>query len=489
MVLFFIVLYFPPKGIHLTDDISLKFITYNELFGEDTVEYADITNIIDQSEEFKEVSPPVEDTLKDIDKNADALSQDTLTDIAQQYEALNQRLLKKEIHHLILPPGQPHLLDDFFEKCLNARENKELVRVMHYGDSQIEADRITAYIRNKFQKKFGGSGVGLVPLQQPGNFQFSVKQTLYGDWKRYTAFGKRDTTLNHEKYGALLSFSHHQSTSGSVGVLFTESPYAYHSVRNFNVLKAFYGNTGGAVFYEIFDKEKELLDADISESSFSVKQIVYRSDSLLRDIEIRFTPKKPFDVYGLSLESSSGIIIDNIPLRGSSGIVFTKINQDHLERMYSLLEPSLIILQFGGNVVPYIHRSAGKYGNWFSSQLKLIKELNPATPVIVIGVADMSTKIKGKYVSYPAVDEVRNVMKEAALNNGCAYWDMLEAMGGLNSMPSWVYSDPPLASKDFIHFNMRGARVISELFYNALMWELAKFEKKIINQLSTNDSL
>ena len=40
------------------------------------------------------------------------------------------------------------------------------VRVVHYGDSQIEEDRITNVLRERWQKQYGGGGVGLLPLHQ-----------------------------------------------------------------------------------------------------------------------------------------------------------------------------------------------------------------------------------------------------------------------------------------------------------------------------------
>ena len=38
-----------------------------------------------------------------------------------------------------------------------------LVRIVHYGDSQIEEDRITNVFRRELQERFGGQGVGIVP--------------------------------------------------------------------------------------------------------------------------------------------------------------------------------------------------------------------------------------------------------------------------------------------------------------------------------------
>ena len=50
-------------------------------------------------------------------------------------------------------------------------------------------------------------------------------------------------------------------------------------------------------------------------------------------------------------------------------------------------------------------------------------------------------------------------------------------MGGENSMPDWVFAEPPLARKDFLHFTRDGARIVGELFCMALALEYMKFAK------------
>ena len=51
------------------------------------------------------------------------------------------------------------------------------IRVVHYGDSQIEEDRITNILRENWQKQYGGGGVGLIPLHQTIPTR-SIRQTL-----------------------------------------------------------------------------------------------------------------------------------------------------------------------------------------------------------------------------------------------------------------------------------------------------------------------
>jgi len=82
----------------------------------------------------------------------------------------------------------------------------------------------------------------------------------------------------------------------------------------------------------------------------------------------------------------------------------------------------------------------------------------------------------GAYESYPNIEKIRNAQRNAAFKANCAFWDLYEAMGGKNSMPSWVFAKPvPLAGKDFTHFTPEGAKIVSEMLYKALLVEYAKF--------------
>jgi hypothetical protein len=55
---------------------------------------------------------------------------------------------------------------------------------------------------------------------------------------------------------------------------------------------------------------------------------------------------------------------------------------------------------------------------------------------------------------------------------------MYDAMGGKNSMPAWVNAEPELARPDYVHFSTRGARLIANMFYNALIFEHKSFLNK-----------
>ena len=54
-----------------------------------------------------------------------------------------------------------------FMNILKNESKTKVVRILHYGDSQLEGDRITDYFRNKMQRRFGGKGPGILLPNEP----------------------------------------------------------------------------------------------------------------------------------------------------------------------------------------------------------------------------------------------------------------------------------------------------------------------------------
>jgi lysophospholipase L1-like esterase len=471
-ILLVIAVLFPEKGLSLSENLVVRFASPRDIFSVQEVEYADISEII-------KAQSPVTDSLSgDSILIPDNDVWDTLHTDADS--------LKQSIWKLQFPRNNKRVLDNAFRAFDRASSASKPVRIMHYGDSQIEGDRITSLLRNNLQKKFGGMGVGIVPVEQPYDFSFSVSQENSENWLRYTLYGDRDTTIANSRYGALASFCRFgpdfDSTAGSpestqAWVSFAPSPYSYSNTRQFQQCRIFYSHNPEPFVVELYQNDA-LVDADMYPSSSSLKTIRWMFDQPASEIKIVFKGTVSPDIYGIALDGRSGIAVDNIAMRGSSGLVFSRMNQDKLRATYKELNVEMIILQFGGNVVPNVTNNYSYYERLFNAQLKRIRQIMPDVAIIVIGVADMSIKEKDRYVSYPNIEKIRDAMKKATLDAGGVYWDMYKAMGGKNSMPSWVFANPPLASKDFVHFNARGAKIIANMFYNALMNEYVNYKKR-----------
>lgn len=54
--------------------------------------------------------------------------------------------------------------------------------------------------------------------------------------------------------------------------------------------------------------------------------------------------------WGVAEESKTGVIVDNLSLRGSSGVTLAEIPQRNLNELHSVRPYDLIVLQFGLNI-------------------------------------------------------------------------------------------------------------------------------------------
>ena len=455
----------PKNGVEV-GDFTFHMPTFKEMLVDEKVEYADLSDIIDQQFEI--------DSLVDIE--IDSLKGESVVEVVHraEYDTLVQRIHKLEMNS----EGRENLRKFFYHL-----QHDSLTRIMHYGDSQIEGDRITSFVRNKLQVRFGGTGVGLRPALQPYDYVFSAQQENSSNWKRYPIYGDVDSTITHGKYGVMGAFSRYSplvpdsipfkdSMMYEAEMNVSKSDISYKKTREYDYMRLFYGNTCRPVETVVIARgDTVLYDTLHSNIDYAVLECALPDST--NSVTLHFSGYDGPDVYGIELASRKGIIMDNIALRGSSGTIFTKSDYGHSLKMYKDLNPSLFILQFGGNVVPYIKdkKAIERYGRWFGSQILRIQQMCPVAAILVIGPSDMSTKEKDKYVTYKHLPTLVETLKEVSIEKGCTYWDMYSAMGGYNSMPSWVNAEPELARPDYVHFSAKGARLVANMFYNALIFE------------------
>ena len=101
---------------------------------------------------------------------------------------------------LYLGEGAKINLYQFFTELDAASSQGKKIHIVHYGDSQIEGDRMTGYIRQRIQIQFGGYGPGLIPAMNVYN-TMSFKQSYSSNFQRYTCFG--GPKLKSKKYGIM----------------------------------------------------------------------------------------------------------------------------------------------------------------------------------------------------------------------------------------------------------------------------------------------
>jgi len=376
-------------------------------------------------------------------------------------------------------------LHAFFKKLSTVSSRRQKLSILHYGDSQIEGDRMTSYIRNKIQLQFGGTGPGLIPATNVYN-TFTYKQSYSENFKRFTCFG--GSSLKSAKYGVMASASRFtpeyeiDSTSNldtlsveSGWIEFSPSASAYGRARQFNNVRMHYNSCLAPTKLNVY-RDGALIHEEQLNTDGGQHSVLLTFTDTPAKLKYEFTGKVSPNVCGFSLEGDYGVQVSNIAMRGSSGTVWSRMNQGALRPMYSELSTELVIMQFGGNSVPFFKDSTGveNFASYFKGQINRVKSLNPGVMIIVIGPSDMSKLEEKIYSTYEYLPYCVEQMRKVTKASGGAFYNLYGAMGGKNSMPSWV--EKGLAGKDHIHFSNGGAKIASQKFYEAFIAEYGKWQ-------------
>ena len=387
------------------------------------------------------------------------------------------------------------------------------VRVAHYGDSQIEGDRVTQHLRRQFHRRFGGGGIGYLPLLEPATHH-ALARAATPNWRRYTMFqyqrrGDAHYYLSGQvfRYGAgrgpaLLPDSatddsgRKRAIAPAVAALerpasATAASFEFTPSRQlrFQRLRLVWGRAQqpASVALMLADSllSRHTLAPDSGLHLTELGPVPPEAFGRWRALRLHFEGPSP-DVYGLLLDGPAhGVQVDNYGLRGHAGHGLKRIDGPWLGHMVERLDTRLILVQFGGNVVRYDTRDFRFYEKHVFEILTRLRAHAPQASLLVIGVGDMAERGPEGFQSYATVPLIREAQRRAAQRAGAAFWDLFQAMGGSGSIVSWVNANPPLAATDYAHFSPAGQRLVGNLLFKALMNEYAEYLARVQGPTAT----
>lgn len=352
--------------------------------------------------------------------------------------------------------------DFFWDKAEHAQVDSQTVRVVHYGDSQIEMDRISSQLRRYMQATFGGGGPGLIPFRTiiP---TYAVNQYCTGDLKHLSSFGDSTVVRSSGNYGPMMqSFRLHGPAMVSIKA--ATQRWVDERVKHFSKIGVLYNKLGDKMDVSLTDT-KSKATYEPCYCSPNASMVLFITDSATDAVRLKVNGYA--DMYGIMVDEGNGIAVDNVPMRGCSGQQFTLVNEELLTRAYSDMNVGIIIMQFGGNSVPYLHHgeSISKYCKSIGKQIDYLHRCCPEARILFVGPSDMSTRVNGKMQTYPVIPELIDSLAATALNHHAAYWSIYHAMGGHNSMTEWNRQE--LAGQDYVHFSQHGANLMGDRLASA----------------------
>ena len=452
-----------PGGMKM-GTFTLRYPDYRAWFKPDSAGYKDIRAIIASVDT---ADAPVLFSVKD----STVKSNDSIRHRRDTLQRKPADDVSAGTYPFEFPQGNDTLLFSIFRAFDRAHLRNKPLRILHYGDSQIEADRITSTIRSYMQKNYGGQGTGFLPVVPANDYSVSFQQDVSPNWKRFSILSRNDKTDN--RFGISGNFSRwfpSDETDTVAHIGFLPVYTGYRTARTFTSARLFFGQSARPFTIIVNQTHTQQMMAQNTVSS-----AWWQFETPQNSLDLSLISSALPDLYGIALDGIRGVAVDNLPLRGSSGLDFNRMDTAQMGQMFRMMDVEMLILQFGANVVPNVVDDYDYYSRRFARELAALKALKPGLVIVVTGVNDMSQNSANGYRSYPNIVKIRDAQKKAAFETGCVFWDLYEAMGGDNSMPGWVFAQPSLAQKDFIHFTIGGARIVAELFCRAWEKEYQRF--------------
>ena len=379
-----------------------------------------------------------------------------------------------------LPNDDVSYFDNFFSRAEKTQEKGDIVRVLHYGDSQIEMDRVTCRLRERLQQVFGGGGPGMIPLRPPVP-TITFNQSTTGSLLGQSTWGDSTFTRRGASFGPMLR-SWHLNGPATMSLSASKGRYASELAGRFSTIRVLFNNRPGPLSVSFRDRESA---ASFSQSvnDEGIGMISWQMDSATSSATLTLSGNA--DVYGILVDNGPGVAVDNIGMRSTSGHQFKMVPLEQLAESYRLIDASVIIMQFGGNSVPYLktEKVIDAYCSRLGEQIDHVREACPNAVILFIGPSDMSTMVRGQLATYPMLPTLVEKLHQMATEHGAAYWSIYDAMGGHNSMLVWHKEG--LAGNDYVHFTLKGANIMGDYLSDAILklYELYTIRK----QLSTND--
>lgn len=357
-------------------------------------------------------------------------------------------------------------LEQFYKKLHERGQIKRPVRIAFLGDSFIEGDIMVCDVRESLQKKFGGHGVGFVPMASIVAAYTPTIKHEFKDWTTYSIINNK-----YKDYPFTLT-----------GVAFKPEIGAYADFEGVkwrakldtvSCARFLYRNSKN-VSIDLFVNNKDSMRYELPDQSH-ISQLVVKGP--IGNLKMKVVDSNEIEILGVVLEDKTGVSVDNYSIRGNSGILMHRVNVEETKQLQELMNYDLVVLQYGVNAVERDVVSYSGYRKQMVSVIHKLKQALPNTSFLLLSVPDRSTQIEGEFVTMNGIPAMIKAQKEIAQECGLAFWNMYEAMGGHNSMVGFVAKN--WGSKDYTHISHAGGKYIASAFIKALLLEKEKYDALI----------
>jgi len=372
----------------------------------------------------------------------------------------------------------------FFSKLPEAGEKQ--IRILHIGDSHVQADIGTGNTRDRMQEIFGFGGRGLIFPYRSANTHSAWDYRTFseGSWEFSRNIDKE------RKYDIGLSgvTIHTEDEKAGFKIVFKKNELK----EDFSVLKLFVKQSQESFNLKLkASSSPDTINIScntVTNKAFIEIQLPSSADTLHFLINKNDAKQKFLEFYGLSIESkeNKGILYSSVGINGAG--YKSVLNQNILTAQLIAFNPDLIIIDLGAND---FYKGAFNYPLMEQMLSKIIREIKYAVPETSI-IINSSQNFYRRKVNVEGCISFSEMTRKIALTNECGFYDFFDVAGGNQSMLKWLSSG--LAKQDRVHLTNAGYLLKAELFCNAMLYSYSEYLRKndadsLISSFDKIDSL
>lgn len=333
------------------------------------------------------------------------------------------------------------------------------VRIAFVGDSFIEGDILVAPFRQALQQRYGGKGVGYVPLTSPvARFRQSIQQRFEGAWRQTLASKSNSRTL----FTLSETFATATASASTSYKLTNADRVTLHYVSDTIPVAITYGINGG---------ERQHVELPASHGALAEYTFPHGA---VKQFELATGGGDGTRFYGVCFDGMTGISVDNYSLRGSSGTKLTAVSSALTSQLSRFRPYDLIILSYGLNVLsPKDNNDSYEwYYDAMAKSIEHIQQLYPHATILLMSLSYRATLHEGEIHPLNGVARVLRIQHRLAQRYGLLFWNTHEAMASLGGIKGFV--DKGWAAKDYTHISMAGGTQLAKLLTADLIGDESK---------------
>lgn len=369
-------------------------------------------------------------------------------------------------YDIALEDRDGHSMDRLHDALRRAERGEGQARLVFYGASHVASDLITGSIREELQARFGDAGHGLVLPAHPWPSYRHRGVDVESNRGRWSSTKVRAGDRDVDHYGVAGTFVE-TDRAGAFGRVSTETRGDIG--RSASLFDLYYmGQPGGGSFDILIDghtTERVRTDAASRESGYAT----FRVPDAPHSFEVRAVGDGPIRLFGLAVERETpGVIVDTLGINGARARYHLMwddtLYREHLRRR----QPDLVVLAYGTNESGD-ELAIARYEEQLRTVLTRVRDTAPRAACLLIGPSDRPIRENGTFLDRPRTAQLVESQYRIALENGCAFFDLVALSGGPLSMVDWVANDPSYGGGDYVHYTRRGYQRVADVLLRALM--------------------